>query len=745
MRLDRNTGAFKQFTEREGLPTSELVGLLEDQGGTLWLSSTKGLTRFDPTTGETQRFNRSDGLQGNQFGLFAAYENARGRLFFAGPGGLTAFYPEQISTNDYKPPLALTELNLFNKPVAPGEGSPLRAPIWATDALTLAGDQKVFSFEFAALSYAAPEQNRYRYRLEGFEDQWNEVESGRRLASYTSLPPGQYRFEVQGSNNNGVWSDQEIDLQLTILPPWWATWWFRVAALAGVALVVTGGVRWRVRSLNRQNRWLADQVAERTAELALAKEQAEAASQAKSEFLANMSHELRTPLNGVLGYAQILQRYPDLDAVQRDGLRTIHTSGKHLLTLIDDVIDLARIERRRLELCPQPLALAGFLQGIAELMRLAAQGKGVELRFQPAPNLPDAIYADEKRLRQVLLNLLGNAVKFTGQGAVTFSVELAPYQDADAEGARTLRFAVRDTGVGIAPEQHAQIFHAFEQAGDARQRAGGAGLGLAISQELAQLMGGEIRVQSAPGEGSLFWFDAAFPTLPGDALAKPDAGGAITGYQGERRRLLVADDRAENRQVLRDLLQPLGFAVDCAADGREAIALARQYQPDLIFMDLVMPVMMGFEAVPSIRQIPELADVPIIAVSASVLEMNKAQSHQAGCDDFLAKPIDAGQVYDMLAKHLRLEWIYDTREALDDLRQSIVPDEVPAPGEPPRAELEALYELARLGNMERVIEQAHRLEELSPPHRALARRVAALAATFDDEQIQELVRQHLSI
>jgi signal transduction histidine kinase/DNA-binding NarL/FixJ family response regulator len=677
-------------------------------------------------------------------------------MFFGGIGGLTAFFPEQIHANEYKPPVVLTDIRLFNDPVPVGEGSILDRAIWATDALTLRHDQKIVSFEFAALGYAAPEHNRYRYQLEGFDDKWTPVDSSRRFVTYTSLPAGTYTFRVQGSNDDGIWSDQEVALQITVAPPWWATWWFRLLVLALALGVVVAISRWRVHNMKERNRQLEVLVAERTHELSIAKERAEAASQAKSGFLANMSHELRTPLNGILGYAQILQRSSSLTSAQQDGVQTIYQSGKHLLTLINDVLDLAKIEARKLELAPQELHLPTFLSGIADIIRMAAQQKSILFIYEPQADLPAFIEADEKRLRQVLLNLLGNAVKFTERGSVTLRVSVTqrvpagPLSVADDEkprttdnGQRTIRFEVEDTGIGIAPTEVEKIFQAFEQAGDTGQRTSGTGLGLAISQQLVELMDSHIQVCSTLGAGSTFWFEVAFPIVDANLSNRAAAKQEIAGYLGPRRRVLVVDDRPENRLVLLDLLEPLGFEICLAENGQDGVALAEQLRPDLIFMDLIMPVMMGFEAVAAIRQLPELATIPIVAVSASVLEMDREQCRRVGCDDILSKPVEADNVFAVLRQYLNLEWVYagpaaratEMRDRLDEAEGELIP--------PPREELERLYELARFGDMDGLQAHATYVEGLSPRYRSFAQRLRRLAEQFDDRQIQELVKQYL--
>ncbi len=749
-RFDPQTETFTVYKREDGLPSNSIMGILEDEAGNLWLSTFRGLSKFDPVEEIFKNYTPKDGVQSNEFNSSVAFKGHDGQLYFGGINGFNAFYPPEIKDNPYVPPVILTDFQIFNKSVPVGEDPVLKKSIAETDEITLSYRESVFTFEFAALDYTFPEKNRYRYKLEGLEDNWNEVDSKRRFATYTNLDPGEYIFRVTGSNNDGVWNKEGTSIKIIVTPPWWETLWFRGILIISLMGLVTGVFYKQRRNAKKREEYLEIVVKERTHDLAAsnkalqtAKEAAETANRAKSVFLSNMSHELRTPLNGILGYAQILRREPTLSPRQLDGLNIIYDSGQHLLTLINDILDIAKVEAGKLELYPTPVNLPNLLTGVVNIIKMAAREKSLKFAYEAASDLPEAVEADKKRLRQVLLNLLGNAVKFTDEGQVLLRVETRrPKSKGQNKTAPliTLCFSVSDTGAGMTADQLQKIFTPFEQAGDAKQKQQGAGLGLAISRQLVNLMGGDLQVKSEPGKGATFTFEITVPVLDKTTLKELNKERQrILAYRGQRRHILIVDDHAENRLVLQNLLEPLGFETSIAVNGQEGAELAQTIQPDLILMDLVMPVMTGFKAIKAIRNLPDIKNTPIIAVSASVLDMNQEKNRLVGFNDFLPKPVEADKLFDLLKKHLNLTWVYNQTPA-----KTVSPPPQTKITPPSQQELEQLYKLTMYGNMERVLEKIKLLEETDGKYSAFVQKVRVYAQKFEDEPILKFLEQFMA-
>ncbi|WP_341528992.1 ATP-binding protein [Nostoc sp. UHCC 0302] len=484
---------------------------------------------------------------------------------------------------------------------------------------------------------------------------------------------------------------------------------------------------------------LEQRVAARTTELQAAKLVADSANHAKSEFLANMSHELRTPLNGILGYAQILLRDKTATPKQKDSVSIIHQCSSHLLTLINDILDLSKIEARKLELFTKDFHFETFLNGIVEISRIRAEQKDISFTFEPRNKLPLALNADDKRLRQVLINLLGNAIKFTDKGSVCLKVGVVN----DSLPIHRIRFQIEDTGVGMTPQQLEKIFLPFEQVGDQQRMTEGTGLGLAISQQIVQIMGSQLQVESTIGEGSTFWFEVDLLEASGwIELDATKSANQIVGYQGKKQKILVVDDRWENRFVILNLLEPLGFELIEAENGQDALTKYQLHQPDLIITDIAMPIMDGLEMLKELRNQPKGQTLPVIVSSASVFSFDRQQSYDAGANNFLPKPVQSEELFYQLQQQLQLTWQYETASiSVHDSASDVIDATLVIP---PVAELRSLYSAARIGDIQGIKLEAQRLQLLDAQYQQFVQSVLQLAEALDNKAIIKLIKPHLN-
>jgi PAS domain S-box-containing protein len=485
------------------------------------------------------------------------------------------------------------------------------------------------------------------------------------------------------------------------------------------------------------------------------KEAAEGANKAKSEFLTNISHELRTPLNIVLGYAQILKK-SDLPEKHLHAVETIQQSGNHLLQLVDDILDFSRFDLQKIQLRLTNIHFPSFLDQIVDHIHQQAQQKQLTFHYEIMSPLPEGIYADEQRLRQLLQNVLDNAIKFTQKGTVTFRVGELLYNPRTSvvkvvqneppaciheDHFHLIRFQIEDTGIGIDKGQWNRVFLPFYQIPYRWIPKTGTGLGLAISRKLARMMHGDLYVESTAGQGSIFWCDLKFPTAAGpfQSLTVSDPR-YLTGFRGDKKTLCVVDDDEYSRKKLKEMLVPLGFTIIEAMNGSEAIKLADRIIPDLILMDLVMPEMDGFEAMRRIRQNPKFEGIKILAISASAFPKTREESFLAGCDDFLTKPLHFEEVLDCLQAHLGLEWVYEPLSAFDFEEES--QDSVPSVL-PPEKDLHILLRFADLGNITGLQEMLDDLMLQNPEFKAFVSKIDRLARKFEFEKIVLLLKSFL--
>ena len=502
------------------------------------------------------------------------------------------------------------------------------------------------------------------------------------------------------------------------------------------------------QELEELNFSLEQKVKERTAELEIAKQKAEAANVAKSAFLANMSHELRTPLNAIIGFSQLMTRSPILPPELQENANIINSSGEYLLQLINNILDLSKIEAGKINSNKQSFNLYDLLDDLKKMFMIKAANEGLQLDFQRHPNVPKYVNTDELKLRQVLINLLGNAIKFTSEGGVALRVSSIserenPHDQAPASpGAKTTKiyFEVEDTGAGIAAEELNSLFEAFTQTQTGKQAQEGTGLGLIISRKFVQLMGGDITVKSQFGKGSIFAFDIQASVVnAADVESKQPKPRVIAlepnqpGYK-----ILVVDDKSTNRQILLQLLKPLGFELQEASNGQEALEIWEKWEPHLIWMDMRMPVMDGYSATQRIKATSQGQATAIIALTASVLNEENVAFFSSGCDDFIRKPFRESEIFEAMKKHLGVRYIYDEPELKADANapppQNLTPKDLAVL---PADWLSELHQATLEGDVTSI---EILIEQIRPQHQAIATALANLASQYEFEQLLSLTQ-----
>lgn len=711
-RLDIKNGTFKAYRIENGLPNDAIQGIINDNHDNLWISTLNGLSKYDKKKGTFRNYSSKDGLQSDQFNKNAIFKTNTGLIFLGGNKGFNFFHPDSLKDNPYPPKVILTDLKLFNKPVPIGGKSPLKKHISVTTEITLNSKQSVFTIDFAALSYTCPQKNQYAYKLEGLEDDWNYV-GDQKSATYTSLNPGTYNFLVKSANNDGLWNEQGISLlKITVMPPFWNTWWFRTI----VVLLVTGSALLfflkRISYLKKQRIWLEKLVQERTCELAekneeleesieeinLQKEEldtqkdsleaanntlekqkeqilhqnielahhrnhleilveertkelahalkkAEESDKLKSSFLANMSHEIRTPMNAIIGFSSILSEQTLSDIERKESIDLIKKSCESLLILINDIIDLSKIQSQQLTMNLKPTNIFDILKELYKYMTPTANQKELELILnQDYTNNLLIIETDPERLKQVLSNMISNAIKYTDKGFVEFGIK-SPINDY-------ITFFIKDSGIGIAKEIENKIFglfHKIETSTTNLHR--GVGLGLPLCKSLTELLGGKIWYESEVGLGSVFYF-----TIPNKISVLQEKSEAKISFKLDLKDkiLLIAEDQDSNYKVLNFYLQNTGAKTQWFINGEAIVNYIRNKgAADLILMDLKLPVMDGYTASKLIKDIR--GDLPIIAQTAFAAEEENKENDLSLFADYLLKPIDKQDFFNSISKALKIQ------------------------------------------------------------------------------------------
>ena len=631
-RLDRGTGRFVVAGE----PSHHsliISAITEDRLGQLWLATSTGLYRYSLSENQFTRFSKDNGLLSNVFNRNATITLRTGEIFAGSTGGFTLIEPDKITTNPTPPRTVITELTVFNKPVTPlADDGLLTEVINHTQKVTLESEHSVFTLNFAALSYQLPQNNQYAYFLEGFDNDWHFV-GNQRTATYTNLDAGRYVFHVKAANSDGTWATDTTQLAIRVMPPLWQTWWayalYIAAILALLALVAVIHMR-KVALKNEQT--LNQQLVK--------------LDKVKDAFLASTSHELRTPLNGIIGIANNLldTQGSKLPLEVRDQLAMISSSGQRLASLVNDILDYSKLSEQQLKVNTRKVSPCAIMENVEALLKPLASAKSLKLINHIDLNTP-AVQADPNRLQQILINLVGNGIKYTHEGQVTISAKPKENQ---------LRFLICDSGIGIPEAELSAVFDVFHQIDHTGEHHyAGTGLGLAITKQLVELQHGHIWVQSTPGEGSTFYFTLPLagdahnqtqtdtqadnpspPLLPPCPLPNPN-----------NKTILIVDDDSINRMVLAGVLKLHNYSLAEVTSGLEAIEyFAAGNQADMAIVDVMMPGMNGFTLCQKLREQFNDSELPIIFLSANITQEDKRKGSAAGGNHFLAKPVNKQQI-----------------------------------------------------------------------------------------------------
>jgi signal transduction histidine kinase/DNA-binding response OmpR family regulator len=663
-RLNKITGDFFQLTVTDGLPDNVVYGILSDDAGNIWGSTNKGifcLASPQKTNGKWvfRNFTKAEGLQDDEFNTGAYAKLPNGNLAFGGVNGLNIFNPKEILVQGFTPNVFITDILVNNKSISPGDKTGvLQNTIEQSKGITLTNLQDILTLEFASLDFTASGQNKYRYQLVGVDEGW--VESGtRRSATYLHLPAGNFVFKLQGSNSQGIWSEKIAELKITVLPPWWRTWWAYTIYVLLIALVLRAFFLFYVNRAKLKAQLSYEKLeAKRVREL----------DNVKTQLYTNITHEFRTPLTVILGMAQQVLNKPAENFA--GNLNMIIRNGKSLLKLVNEMLDLSKLETGKMQLQLVNGDIINFLRYITESFQSLAEGQQKGLHFLTDIDTLHVAY-DPEKLRQIVVNLLSNALKFTpekGNIYITVSKNILPHDEPNV----TLIIKVKDTGIGIPENQLQTIFDRFYQLDNSHTRAAeGTGIGLSLTKELVKLMQGEIVVKSpAAGAPKGSEFTVLLPMIKVPTPAEPviypiinrpkpsqEAAPIINGAdptEGHKERLLIllVEDNADVVAYTATCLPDYRLAV--GMDGQEGFDIALEKIPDLIITDVMMPFVNGFELVRRLRDHEHTSHIPIIMLTAKADRESKMEGLQQGADAYLEKPFHREELLLRIKKLLEL-------------------------------------------------------------------------------------------
>ncbi|KAA3617505.1 MAG: hybrid sensor histidine kinase/response regulator [Calditrichaeota bacterium] len=646
--LDIDKGLFSNYSKKDGLPGNTVYGIIEDDNGKLWLSTNRGLSRFDPQSKVFRNFDLDDGLQNMEFNDFSWFHSKQtGDMFFGGPSGFNVFHPDSIKDNLNLPQVVFTDLKIFNKSADHfDQESPLTKPISESSSITLLYDQIVLTFEFAAIHFAQPNKNKYAYQMEGFEEEWNYVGT-RRFATYTNLSPGQYVFKVKGSNSDGIWNETPTTLKITVLPPWWNTWWSYSLYLLFIVGLVFG---LRKYELNRQQ-------LKHNFELEhLETEKLKEVNNMKSRFFASISHEFRTPLTLISGPVERLLKQIS-NKKQISDLNRIQDNATRMNKLVDMYLELSRLESGNITLQKEEQNIIPILKSILASFESIAEAKEIELQFRSS--IFSAIcMVDTEKFELIIINLISNAIKFTPQnGIVTLCAETSEMQNQ-------LLIKVEDTGVGIPQNQLSNIFKMYYQVeNEINKRISGTGIGLTMAKELTQLHGGKIEVESILGVGTTF--EITIPVSAVHEISVEEKSGTnrqltnpnFDEIDRDKKLILIVEDNHQMQDYIKSHLDD-EYEIKLAADGKQGFAKAIKTNPALIISDVMMPEMDGYEFCSKIKNDFRTSHVPVILLTAKIEDKDMMEGLATGADNYLKKPFKAAEL------HVRIKNLIENRSRL---------------------------------------------------------------------------------